>query len=257
MFLLYYGVDMLDEASSADLMSDLEESSWNIVVQAVATRQLAEEYGITFADYYAKDLLDDGNWLVLKTGALYNELYEVLADELFDSYLAEYAELAKDVYDAAPAAWDTRKVSHILVDDYATAMEIIDKLNNGGDFAALAAQYGTDGTAAIGGVLNSYFNYDGYCIDTDSYFVKDFAAGAFTLANVGDYTTTPVKSDFGYHVIKLDDVQGYEYAKQYIAAGMVNLTEEDYTEYMNDKIDEWIADAEVTCKLKFKYYDAE
>ncbi|MBR7113509.1 MAG: peptidylprolyl isomerase [Firmicutes bacterium] len=257
MFLLYYGVDMLNEESSADLMSDLEESSWQIVLQAAVTRQLAAEYGITFDDYYAKDLLDEGNWLVLKTGALYNKLYEALSDELFEATVAEYEDEAKAAYDADPAMWDSRKVSHIIVADYDTAAEIIDKLNNGGDFAALAAEYGTDGTATQGGVLDCYFNYDGYCIDTDSYLVKDFATGAFTLAEVGDYTTTPVKSEFGYHVIKLDDIQGYEFAKPYIAAGLVELTEEDYTEYMNSKIDECIANAEITCKVDFKYYEAE
>ena len=37
----------------------------------------------------------------------------------------------------------------VRIADYDTAAEIIDKLNNGGDFAALAAEYGTDGTAAL------------------------------------------------------------------------------------------------------------
>lgn len=95
---------------------------------------------------------------------------------------------------------EQRKVSHILVqgDDEAKAQAILDELNAGADFAALAEEKSDDfGSADIGGDLG--------WIERD---VMDpaFEDAAFALQNVGD-TTGLVKSEFGYHIIKLDELQ--------------------------------------------------
>lgn len=76
-----------------------------------------------------------------------------------------------------------------------TAKDIIKKLDNGEDFAKLAKEYGSDGTKDDGGDLG-YFNRDD--------MVKEFEDAAIKL-KVGEYTKTPVKTKFGYHVILKTD----------------------------------------------------
>ncbi|MEL7293588.1 MAG: peptidylprolyl isomerase [Pseudomonadota bacterium] len=95
---------------------------------------------------------------------------------------------------------EQRRVSHILVegDDEAKAQAILDQLTAGTDFAALAEEKSDDfGSASEGGSLG--------WIERD---VMDpaFEEAAFALQNVGD-TTGLVKSDFGYHIIKLDELK--------------------------------------------------
>lgn len=91
--------------------------------------------------------------------------------------------------------------AHILVADEATAKEIIEKLNNGADFAELAKEYGTDGTKEKGGELG-WIDYD-----TKEYD-RTFMDAAIAV-NKGEYTPSPVKTQFGYHVIKCLDKEEY------------------------------------------------
>lgn len=91
--------------------------------------------------------------------------------------------------------------AHILVADEATAKEIIEKLNNGADFAELAKEYGTDGTNETGGELG-WIDYD-----TEEYD-RTFMDAAIAV-NKGEYTPSPVKTQFGYHVIKCLDKEEY------------------------------------------------
>ncbi|OLQ90548.1 peptidylprolyl isomerase [Vibrio panuliri] len=102
---------------------------------------------------------------------------------------------------------EQRKVSHILVqgDDEAKAQAILDELNAGADFATLAEEKSEDiGSAEEGGSLG--------WIERG---VMDpaFEEAAFALAKVGDVTGL-VKSDFGYHIIKLDELKDSQ-AKPY------------------------------------------
>jgi peptidyl-prolyl cis-trans isomerase C len=104
----------------------------------------------------------------------------------------------KDAYEkyvkAFPDVQDV-KARHILVKDEAKAKDLIKQLGEGKDFAELAKANSTDGTAQNGGEL-------GYFAKTE--VVPPFADAAFAL-NVGEYSKTPVKTDFGYHVIKVEE----------------------------------------------------
>ena len=84
---------------------------------------------------------------------------------------------------------------HILLATEAEAKSVIDELNKGADFAALAKKYSKDPGAETGGDLG-YFGHDD--------MVKEFANAAFALSP-GQYSKTPVKSEFGWHVIKVED----------------------------------------------------
>lgn len=84
---------------------------------------------------------------------------------------------------------------HILLKTEDEAKSVIAELDKGADFAALAKKDSTDPAAGSGGDLG-YFGHDD--------MVKEFADAAFALP-VGQYTKTPVKTEFGWHVIKVED----------------------------------------------------
>jgi foldase protein PrsA len=86
------------------------------------------------------------------------------------------------------------RASHILVTDEETAKEIQAKLQAGEAFEELAAEYGTDGTASQGGDLGFF---------GEGQMVPDFEQAAYAL-EVGEISDI-VKTDFGYHLIKLTD----------------------------------------------------
>lgn len=88
-------------------------------------------------------------------------------------------------------------VEHILVAKKADAQSLINQLKDGASFESLAKKNSTDtATKKNGGKLPAFDSYD---TSLDS----DFKTAAFKLEKVGDYTTTPVKTQFGYHIIKL------------------------------------------------------
>jgi peptidyl-prolyl cis-trans isomerase C len=75
------------------------------------------------------------------------------------------------------------------------AKDVIKQLDGGKDFAELAKEKSTDPNKADGGDLG-YF--------TKGRMVKEFEDAAFSLEK-GTYSKTPVKTDFGFHVIKVED----------------------------------------------------
>jgi peptidyl-prolyl cis-trans isomerase C len=83
---------------------------------------------------------------------------------------------------------------HILVKTQAEAQSIIDQLNHGADFATLAEKDSIDPGAKNGGELG-WFGKDE--------MVPAFADAAFALP-VGQYTKTPVQTQFGWHVILVE-----------------------------------------------------
>jgi len=86
------------------------------------------------------------------------------------------------------------KASHILVKDQKTANEVEQKIKNGEDFAKLAKTYSTDtGTKDNGGELGWFHKGD---------MVKQFEDKAFSMKP--EEISDPVKSDYGYHIIKLE-----------------------------------------------------
>jgi peptidyl-prolyl cis-trans isomerase C len=84
---------------------------------------------------------------------------------------------------------------HILVEKEADAKDIIAKLKKGEKFEKLAEKSKDPGSKAKGGDL-------GWAAPAN--FVPEFSA-AMTKLQKGQYTTEPVKSQFGYHIIKLED----------------------------------------------------
>ena len=84
---------------------------------------------------------------------------------------------------------------HILVKDEAAARDIIAKLDGGTSFEELAKQ-STDGATAVNGGDLGFF--------TKTDMIPEFSEVAFKL-EPGTYTKEPVKTQFGYHVIKVEE----------------------------------------------------
>lgn len=89
------------------------------------------------------------------------------------------------------------KVRHILVDKEDEAKEIIVALQKGEKFEKLAERSKDTGSKANGGDLDW---------NAPANFVKPFADAMVALPK-GKFTTTPVKSQFGWHVIEVDDIR--------------------------------------------------
>lgn len=101
----------------------------------------------------------------------------------------------EDLVAAQPKDSEEVHARHILVADEAAAKAIIADLDKGGDFAKLAAEKSTGPSGPQGGDLG-YFGRD--------QMVKEFEQAAFALKK-GEYSKAPVKSEFGWHVIKIED----------------------------------------------------
>jgi peptidyl-prolyl cis-trans isomerase C len=125
---------------------------------------------------------------------------------LIQAYLSDYVRanpigedrLKKD-YEAIKANLGTTefKPRHILVATEDEAKAIIAKLEKGEKFSELAKASKDPGSKDNGGELGW---------SSPSTYVKPFAE-ALTKLKKGEYTKTPVKTDFGYHVIQLDDTR--------------------------------------------------
>jgi peptidyl-prolyl cis-trans isomerase C len=118
---------------------------------------------------------------------------EVKANPITDASLQkQYEEFKKSMGE------NEYKVRHILVDKEDDAKAIISDLGKGGDFAKIAKEKSKDpGSKDNGGDLDW---------GPSARYVKPFADAVMTLKK-GQTTIAPVKTDFGFHVIRLDDVR--------------------------------------------------
>jgi peptidyl-prolyl cis-trans isomerase C len=128
-------------------------------------------------------------------------------DQLAKAYLEDYVRShpvseadIKAEYDKAKAAatGDEYKVKHILVKSEDEAKSILAQLGKKAKFEDLAKKKSIDsGSAKSGGDLGW---------TTPSAFVKEFA-DALSAMKKGETSKVPVKSQFGWHIIRVEDVR--------------------------------------------------
>ena len=149
--------------------------------------QEAQKRGLDASDGFKQQMeLARQTLLIRELFADYQKANPVTDDEM----KAEY-----DKYAAANGGKEY-KASHILVATEAEAKSILAQLKKGGNFAAIAKKSSTDkGSGAKGGDLD-WANPSSY--------VNEFTE-ALILLKKGQTTDTPVKSQFGYHISRLDD----------------------------------------------------
>lgn len=133
--------------------------------------------------------------------AIRNQRRAILADAYMTEALiarvndsAVEAAYKAEFVDAEPVI--EMRAAHILVEEEQTARDLKQQLDDGADFAALAADHGTDGTSTRGGDLGWF---------TREMMVPEFADAV--VAMEAGQIAGPVKTPFGWHVIKLDEVR--------------------------------------------------
>lgn len=126
---------------------------------------------------------------------------------LVNTYLQDYLKKnpvseadTKAAYEKYKAEMGDKEYSarHILVSTEAEAKDVITQLGKGGDFAKIAKEKSKDpGSKDKGGDLG-WFSPGG--------MVKPFGDAVAKLQK-GSYTTAPIQTQFGWHVIKLEDIR--------------------------------------------------
>ena len=179
-----------------------------------AAERLPEEFQQTpLENYYAKlvaDIIDSK----LAAAAARNDDFDQkpeIADAmkmaanrvLAESWLAEKVRAdvtetaiqnAYDKFVADKASREQVTASHILLETEADAKAVIAALQDGIEFATLAKEKSTGPSGPNGGALGTFGR---------GQMVPAFETAAFNLA-VGSYSDTPVQTQFGWHVIKVD-----------------------------------------------------
>lgn len=145
---------------------------------------------------------------------------QVLAEAYLTSTIGEQVteDALRERYEAQIAGQgggEEAKARHILLESEDDARAVIAELDGGADFAKLAEQKSTGPSAAQGGDLG-WFKAE--------QMVPEFSTAAFAL-EPGTYTKDPVQSQFGWHVILLEekrvaDAPPFEQMQQQLASDM-------------------------------------
>jgi peptidyl-prolyl cis-trans isomerase C len=143
------------------------------------------------------------------------------------------ADVAKEYERVKTQQGDSKqyKARHILVKEEAEAKQVIADLQSGGDFAKIAAEKSADpGSKDNGGQLEW---------SEAEAFVQPFGEALKALKK-GELTKEPVKTDYGFHIIELQDVRAVnfpplEQVKTQIQQSLANKAREDYIANLRTK----------------------
>jgi parvulin-like peptidyl-prolyl isomerase len=174
---------------------------------------------------YQKSFTDFTSNLSKTTGMSGDDLRRLIETNLIRKKLQEAVtkDTPRDVVEA--------KSRHILVADEAAAKSIIERLQKGGDFAKLAAEFSTDtSNKDNGGDLGT---------QQPGVFVPEFDQVIFN-APIGLYPT-PVKTTFGYHVIEV------------LSRAPRTLTDDEYEQKQGTTFAKWLNDQRSNTALVTEY----
>ncbi|KGR81807.1 foldase [Lysinibacillus odysseyi 34hs-1 = NBRC 100172] len=232
-----YGSTALDSLITNKIV-ELEAKKLDI---KVSDKEIAEEYK-TYTESYG------GEEALLKSLESYNMTKKdvekdiknyLLTLKVMEDYIDVTDEDVKAYYEENKESFNTEEqvqASHILVEDEATANEVIKKLNAGEDFGELAHEYSTDTVSAENGGELGYFS--------KGQMVEEFENAAFAM-KVGEVSKTPVKTEHGYHIIKVTDKKAavkanFESAKEEARKKLVEeRVNEQYQAWVEEKMKEY------------------
>lgn len=223
-----YGLQ-LDGEEGAEMLAMLEKEGLNQLIMETVFYGEAKKQNISVSDEEIQDFYDQ---LVevygeeVFTGMMKQQNITekqlkadielmLLQNSLFDKVTADVnvsEEQIREYFEANKENLIQYRASHILImpdkeaedqekadqEAKAKAEALIRELDQGADFAQLAKENSADGSAANGGDLGQYFT------KPQSPYLPEFTEGAVSLAQ-GEYSKEPVKSTFGYHIIKLTE----------------------------------------------------
>ncbi len=206
-----------DEEKDQELIKNLKESTYENLVLQKLIYQDAKKQGVKVDNEETDKTLDkfkqsqnqagaDGYKVFLEQNKItekdlrleieMSQLYQKLMDKVSGNTRMSEADVKK-YYDDNQDKFRQpggMQIYHILVDSEQKAGEVMDKLKQGGDFAALAKEYSIDpGSKDNGGDVG--------LVNETTNFVPEFKTVALALP-AGQLNPQPVKSQFGYHIIK-------------------------------------------------------
>lgn len=162
-----------------------------LMAEQVATARLVAQKGVDAGlqnDPEVKERLATAERRIIQDVWLQRQIKAKITDQAIQDAYKKYL--------ADNPAQDQVKARHILVDNEDKAKDLIKKLEGGAKFEELANTNTTDPSGKDSGGDLGWFSKD--------QMVPEFADAAFKLEK-GKYTTTPVKSQFGWHVILVED----------------------------------------------------
>ncbi|KZN37510.1 SurA N-terminal domain-containing protein [Pseudoalteromonas luteoviolacea] len=227
----------------------LQQQTRDVDYLVLSKDSLKDQVSITdeeIKDYY--DLNQDQfqspeqvalNYIELKASDI--ELEEAISEDEVKAYYEENK--------AQYLEEERRRVSHILVESAddaeaakVKAQELYTQLQGGADFAELAEAQSDDiASGELGGDLD--------WIERDM-MDPEFETAAFALENIGDFSPV-VESEFGFHIIKLTDLQAQESKSYEELAGELRTELEQ-----NAKIDVFYGKQEEIRELAFEIADS-
>jgi foldase protein PrsA len=200
-----------DDDIAAEVDSILLETGYADDVETFTIEQNVSENGL---DQYANQLL----------------IEDAVSDALIGSVVMPTLEDAQAEIDANPLEYTQVCASHILVETEEEAQAVEARLDAGEEFAVVAADVSVDtGSGAAGGSLG--------CASPADY-VPEFADATMT-APIGE-VTEPVESQFGFHIIVVED--------------RTEATAEEVLSIMGDRalfaaVDQWLLDSITTADV--------
>jgi len=232
-------------AKTQAVLDNLKKQAWDDVVLQKIILQQAPKEGIevsnkevdqvTRSEDYKKfiqenNLDSDAYREALEAQYVYNDLQKKATArvEVSDKEIEEYYKAHLSEYKSQGGV----EISHILVKTEQQAKDILAQLNAGADFAALAKKYSDDtGSKEQGGYVG--------LANKDSGWVDEFQAVAMKL-KPGEMTQVPVKTKFGYHIIKAgakkdESTRSLQDAHNEISMKLQEQKEKDaFTKYLAD-----------------------
>lgn len=194
-----YLEDMVLESMILDIVLEEEATKAGITADEKELDERFAKYKEYFPteDEYTKFLKDSGmteSFLkeTLKTEMLIEQFLAIKSEDI--NKLEPSEDDLKALYEDKKSMFDKIQASHILVDDEKTAKDIKGKIDKGEDFAKLAEEFSTCPSKERGGDLGYFAKGE---------MAKEFSDVAFKM-EVGQISD-PVKTQFGYHIIKLTD----------------------------------------------------
>ncbi len=210
----------LDETTDKELIDNIKNSIFDDLIMQKLIRQEAKKQAVTVSQEEVDEILipfkeskegeETGGFqkfldsMQASEGDLRNQLeISILYDKLLEKVITDVAvsdEEARTYYQENQAMFKDPggiQIYHILVDSEELAKDIISRLKAGEDFAQLASRYSTDpGSKDAGGDVG--------LVNESTSFVAEFKQAALAL-KTGQLHPTPVKSEYGYHIIKAGD----------------------------------------------------
>ncbi|MCM3612374.1 peptidylprolyl isomerase [Planococcus sp. MERTA32b] len=199
------------DVTKEDLYQEMKTSIGDQAIQILMIEKvLSEEYEVTDEEIQAeidssKEEYGENYEAFLEQNNQTEESYEkvIRLNLLQEKALTDGVEVTDE---EIQAQYDRQTMElngrHILVADEETAATVKEELDGGADFAELAQEYSTDGSAAEGGDLG-WFGVGA--------MVPEFEEAAYSLEV--DEISEPVQSQFGFHIIQITEKREVEGAE--------------------------------------------